>query len=73
MSAVVFTHGQYCLSCEAVRLPDGQYVAMVIITRSSTGMLVTSRRFPDPDRFERADHAIGHARRWAVEWIDRHG
>ncbi|WP_233839106.1 hypothetical protein [Paraburkholderia sp. ZP32-5] len=73
MSKFVFTHGAYYLSCEPVQMPDGQFGAMVVITRASNGVLVTSRRFPDPERFERSDHAVGHARQWAIEWIDRFG
>ncbi len=73
MSSVIFAHRQYLFDCEPVRMPDGRYGAMVIIIRANSGSFVTSRRFPDPEYFVEADHAVEHARQWAVDWIDQYG
>ncbi|WP_146010103.1 hypothetical protein [Burkholderia sp. WAC0059] len=72
MVTVVFEHGPYCLSCEPVRKPDGQFCAMVIITRRVSGVMVVSRTFPPRECFGRAEEAVQHARRWVIDWIDLH-
>lgn len=53
-------------------MPDGRYGATVTITRVASGALVASRRFPAPQRFADAAQAVGHARAWAIDWIERH-
>ncbi|KLU24880.1 hypothetical protein EOS_17960 [Caballeronia mineralivorans PML1(12)] len=73
MTKVVADHGQYVLGCEAVPMSDGRFSAMVAITRAKNGVVVMSRRFPDPQRFEDAADAVAHAKAWAVDWLEQHG
>ncbi len=73
MSKQVFEHGKYWLNCEPLCMPDGRFCAMVVVTSRANGSFVTSRRFPDPERFDGPDAAVAHARRWAGDWINRFG
>ena len=73
MLKVVFVEGKYSLNCEPLKLPDGLFSAMVIVTQTETGLFLSSRRFPDADRFADANAAVACAHHWATDWINKYG
>jgi len=71
MKYISFIYGKYCLTCEPVQLPDGDFCCVAAITAVGQHRVLAQRPFPSGEHSPTEIDAVKAARQRAVNWIDQ--